>query len=138
MAPRHFRGDDRVAVITGAGRGIGESLARELTQHGFRVVLGDIDKAAVQATAMAVGARAVPVAGDMRDPRTAAALVQAALQGFGRLDVWINNAGVIGDGPFEEQVPAHAARMVEVNLGAVLAGCRAGGRSCAPRAEDTS
>ncbi len=125
MAPRHFRGDDRVAVITGAGRGIGESLARELTQHGFRVVLGDIDKAAVQATAMAVGARAVPVAGDMRDPRTAAALVQAALQGFGRLDVWINNAGVIGDGPFEEQVPAHAARMVEVNLGAVLAGCRA-------------
>ncbi|MFD7713139.1 SDR family NAD(P)-dependent oxidoreductase [Streptomyces sp. NPDC059786] len=117
--------EPRVAVVTGAGRGIGKAVAAELAARGFRIVLADVDGTAVHAAATELGARARAVTVDLRHPDAAAVLARAAVSEFGRLDVWVNNAGVLGDGPFADELPELSAHMVDVNLGAVLAGCRA-------------
>jgi hypothetical protein len=89
---------DIVVAITGAGQGIGRGLAQAFASEDARVVIGDIDGAAAQATAAALraaGARAVALRVDVRRAEDNAALVEAAVQAFGRLDVMIGNAGVM-------------------------------------------
>ncbi|MFD8980229.1 SDR family NAD(P)-dependent oxidoreductase [Streptomyces sp. NPDC059564] len=112
-------------MVTGAGGGIGRALARALAASGFRLVLGDCDEAALDASAALSGPRVRPVVADMRHPDAAAVLARTALEEFGRLDVWVNNAGVITDAPFGEQ-PDHAwEHTLDVNMRGVVSGCRA-------------
>jgi NAD(P)-dependent dehydrogenase (short-subunit alcohol dehydrogenase family) len=91
--------DGRVAVVTGAGAGLGRAEAVALAGAGARVVLNDLPGAADEAAEEIVsgGGEAVVVGGDVGERSTADALMSAAVDGFGSLDIVVNNAGVIRD-----------------------------------------
>jgi 3-oxoacyl-[acyl-carrier protein] reductase len=92
-----MRLDGKVAVVTGGSKGIGRAVALAFAGAGARVVVNYAhDAAAAEATVAAItaaGGQAVVVQGDVREADTAARLVAAALAAFGRLDIWMNNAG---------------------------------------------
>jgi 3-oxoacyl-[acyl-carrier protein] reductase len=88
---------DRVALITGATRGIGRAIAARLHHAGARVVINGRDKTACFEFATELGDRAVAVAGDIGEPGVAGQLVSAALERWGRVDMAVNNAGVALD-----------------------------------------
>ncbi len=108
--------DSRHALVSGANRGIGLEVARELTSRGFQVLLGARDLGAGEAAAAQVGAGARAVALDVTDQ----ASVEAAVRGLEHLDVLVNNAGVIpGHGTASEMDPGEADRAWQANaLGA--------------------
>ena len=88
--------DNKVAVVTGAAKGLGEAIALRLAEEGANLVLGDIDAdalAASAANAKAAGAEVETLVGDVTEEGPAAALVQRALDRFGQLDILVNNVG---------------------------------------------
>ena len=90
---------DRVAIITGAGNGIGRGIALELAARGANVVLADISVEAASAVAREVeslGRRPLVTETDVTDPTSTDAMVAAALEEFGSVDIMVNNAGVYG------------------------------------------
>ncbi|HSJ21765.1 MAG TPA: 3-oxoacyl-ACP reductase [Nocardioidaceae bacterium] len=91
--------DGRAAIVTGAGAGLGRAEAIALADAGARVVLNDLPGAAEEAAEeiRSRGGEAVVVAGDIGERATADALTAAAVEGFGSLDIVVNNAGVIRD-----------------------------------------
>lgn len=84
----------RVAVVTGAARGIGLACARRLGEEGATVVLADIDGSAAEESAAALPGQALAVAHDVRDAASAQALYAQAVEVHGRVDILVNNAGV--------------------------------------------
>jgi NAD(P)-dependent dehydrogenase (short-subunit alcohol dehydrogenase family) len=92
--------DGRAAIVTGAGAGLGRAEALALAAAGARVVLNDLPGDAVQAVAAeitAAGGQAVVAAGDIGDWQTGEALLRAALDSYGQLDIVVNNAGLVRD-----------------------------------------
>ncbi|MFT5332726.1 MAG: 7-alpha-hydroxysteroid dehydrogenase [Halioglobus sp.] len=91
-----FRLDGKIAVITGAGKGIGACIARTFAEAGAHVVIGARTEADLQAVAKdveAFGQRAVVVPTDVLDPAQLQRLADAAMEEFGRIDILVNNAG---------------------------------------------
>lgn len=115
--------DSRVAVVTGAARGIGRAIAEQLVRRGYRVVVTDVDADAVRRTAGELGA-AAGVAHDVRDPQAHRDVAAEALR-HGALAVWVNNAGVGFDGSLAELSEDHTRALVEVNLLGPIWGVRA-------------
>ncbi|WP_318207440.1 SDR family oxidoreductase [Streptomyces sp. SJL17-1] len=116
MSPRTPAG----AVVTGAGRGLGRLIARLLVERGYTVLVTDLDETAAQATAAELGERAEARALDVRDHAAVEGARDRILDRTGRLDVWVNNAGVLVTGPAWEQSPDTRRLMLEVNaLGTV-------------------
>jgi NAD(P)-dependent dehydrogenase (short-subunit alcohol dehydrogenase family) len=111
-----------VAVVTGAGRGLGRKVAERLARRGHHVVATDIDAAAAAATAAAIGG--TPLAHDVRDPDSHRAVAREAAR-RGRLGIWVNNAGVLAVGETWRLPDADVRRLVEVNLLGVIWGCHA-------------
>lgn len=88
---------DRVAIVTGAGRGIGEATALRLAAEGAAVVIGELDMEAAASVVRAIeaaGGRALAVAADVSRPEDMRAMVDATVSAFGPPDVLINNAGI--------------------------------------------
>jgi NAD(P)-dependent dehydrogenase (short-subunit alcohol dehydrogenase family) len=113
----------RSAVVTGAARGIGESIARELVGRGYRVLVTDVDGEAAAATAERIGA-AAGTAYDVTDPDAAHA-VAARARGLAPLGAWVSNAGVGFDGTLAELDEKHVRALVDVNLMGPVWGSRA-------------
>lgn len=122
---------DRVAVITGGGRGIGLEIGRALGQAGARLVLADIDsatrdKAAAQLTAEGLEAVALPV--DVTDTASVASLADSVMGRFGRVDILVNNAGVSRLNAALDISDEEWRWVMEVNSNAVFWCARAFGR----------
>lgn len=110
---------ERVAVVTGGGRGIGQAICLMLAERGHNIVIADINLAAAQDVARqieALGREALPVQVDISSRPAVQEMVRAALDRFGRLDVLVNNAGICALTPFEEITDAAWARTISVNL----------------------
>jgi NAD(P)-dependent dehydrogenase (short-subunit alcohol dehydrogenase family) len=119
--------DDSVVVITGASSGIGLATALYWAEHGASLVLGarrgDVVEELAE-TCRAVGAEALARPLDVSDADSVASLAAAAVERFGRIDVWINNAGVYSVGLFEDTPPDVFERLIAVNLLGVVSGSR--------------
>jgi pyridoxal 4-dehydrogenase len=107
---------DRVAIVTGAARGIGRATAERLSAEGARVVLLDEDADAVRAAAEALGELATPVPADVSDPRSVTQAVSGVLEELGGVDVLVNNAGIYPHTPFGELTFEQWRRVMAVNL----------------------
>jgi NAD(P)-dependent dehydrogenase (short-subunit alcohol dehydrogenase family) len=116
----------KFALVTGAGSGIGRSIALALFAQGWTVCLVDVNQAAIDALAEGKGARALALATDISDAASVSqTLVRFAELSQGRLDLLVNNAGLLFTGNFEDQPLEHLTRLLAVNnLGPALC-CRA-------------
>jgi NAD(P)-dependent dehydrogenase (short-subunit alcohol dehydrogenase family) len=106
--------DGRVAVITGAGRGIGREHALLFAREGARIVVNDFDPDVADEVAEEAGG--VAVAGDVSDWGVASSLVSTAVDQFGRLDVLINNAGILRDRFLADMTEAEWDAVIGVHL----------------------
>ncbi len=123
---------DKVAIVTGGARGIGLAIARRYVAEGARVVIADVDRAAGEAEAKALGASCRFVASDVGDARAVAGLIEQTVGAFGALDILVNNAGIIHAADFLDLKEADFDRVLRVNLkGAFLAGQAAAKRMVA-------
>ncbi len=128
--PEHsIRFDGRVAIVTGAGGGLGRAYALELARRGAKVVVNDLGGArdgagegsaapaeAVAAEITAAGGEAVANFDSVSTPAGGAAIVKAALEAFGTVDIVINNAGILRDKSFAKMTPEHWQAVVDVHL----------------------
>jgi 3-oxoacyl-[acyl-carrier protein] reductase len=118
--------DQRVAVVTGGARGLGRAIAQRMVAEGARVVLADTDLAAARDTADELGDGAtVAVRCDVTVESEVAGLVPTALSAFGRLDVMVNNAGVLRDATMRKMSLDEFRLVIETHLQGTWLGTRA-------------
>ncbi|OBF09391.1 short-chain dehydrogenase [Mycobacterium sp. ACS4054] len=128
MSTNELRFDGQVAVITGAGGGLGRQYALLLASRGARVVVNDIggsvtgegaDSQAADAVAEEIcrlGGEAVADSHSVASPEGAQSIIDTALDTWGRIDILINNAGIVGDAPFEDMTPDRFEPLLDVHL----------------------
>ncbi|CAH2030999.1 3-oxoacyl-[acyl-carrier-protein] reductase [Trichlorobacter ammonificans] len=110
---------DKVAVITGASRGIGRSIALALAAQGATIVAVDMDQAATEAVVaelQAAGAKALAVVGNVTVPADTERMIDAAVEAFGRVDILVNNAGITRDGLLMRMKDDEWDAVLNVNL----------------------
>lgn len=126
----------RVAVVTGAGRGIGASTAAHLGKRGARVVLAartEADLLKVAAALDELEADALPVVCDVTEPEQVERLFRECQERFGPVDILVNNAGYLSTAPLQELDAAEWDRMLAVNLSGVFLCCKAALGQMRPR-----
>ena len=110
--------DDRVALVTGAGNGIGRAIAIALARAGAHVAAADIDPATAEATASAVdacGRRGLGIAADVGDVASVDKMVRGVAETFGRIDILVNNAGVTRRADIMDLTEADWDRIMRIN-----------------------
>src|ERR1700744_1432891 len=123
-----LRFDERVAVITGAGGGLGKQYALLLASRGARIVVNDTggsvtgdgsDSAAADTVAEEIrqrGGEAVADSHSVTAPEGGQAIIDTAIRAWGRVDIVINNAGIVRDAPFEDMTPDRFEPLLDVHL----------------------
>jgi meso-butanediol dehydrogenase/(S,S)-butanediol dehydrogenase/diacetyl reductase len=129
--------DGSVALVTGSGRGIGRAIALRYAREGAAVVMVDLDEPAVRAVAEEVRALGVPAdafRADLREPQQSTAMVGRVVERFGRLDVMVNNAGVVRVRPLLELTPQDWDFVNDVNARGLFFALQAGARQMVKQA----
>ena len=119
--------DGKVALVTGAGRGIGAATARRLAADGARVLVNDLDESACQETAAAIrdaGGEASAYACDVTAPTAGELLVDAAITHYGSLDILVNNAGIGSLGSVEDEDYQMFQKVMTVDVDSIFLGCK--------------
>jgi len=109
----------KVALVSGAGRGIGRAIALKLACEGARVVVNDMDEAPAAETIEAinaVGGRAVPCVGSVTDPEFGERFVRVALEAYGGLDIIVNNAGFTWDSVIQKMTDEQFDAILDVHV----------------------
>ena len=110
---------DKVAIITGSARGIGQATALKFAVEGAKVVVCDLDRKAVdEVVAQIVAARgqAIGFTMNVTDKASIAAMVKGVMDQYGRIDVLVNNAGIVDDAMFRKMSDEQFERVIDVNL----------------------
>jgi 2-hydroxycyclohexanecarboxyl-CoA dehydrogenase len=116
--------EGKIAIVTGAGQGIGRAIADKLAAAGATVAVTDLDEASANQTAAGLPG-AVAIRADVTDRQDVQAAVDRVMQQFGRVDVLVNNAGWDKASPFVDSDPADWDRAIAVHLYGVLHTCKA-------------
>ncbi len=107
--------DDKVAIVTGSARGIGRATAELLASQGAKVLINDLDADVAEQTAGEIAGDTVVHGGDLTKPGAPDALVQTAVDAFGRLDIIVNNAGYTMDAPIHKMTDESFQRMLDIH-----------------------
>ena len=110
---------DKVAIITGAGQGIGQATAFKFAREGSRVAVCDINRSAVDLTVetiLANGGEALGFIIDVTDKASIAKMVEGVMGAWGRIDTLVNNAGIVQDAQFRKMTDEQFERVIDVNL----------------------
>ena len=113
----------KVAIVTGAGRGIGEGIALRFAEEGAKLIVNDVSEADASRTAEAIknkGGQAVVVIGSVASRQVAQKMVDTAVKEFGTVDILVNNAGIIRDAMLHKMTDEQWDQVIEVNLKGVF------------------
>jgi 3-oxoacyl-[acyl-carrier protein] reductase len=108
--------DDKVAIVTGSARGIGKATAELLSEHGAKVVVNDLDGDVAKETADGIAGDTAVYAGDLTAEGAPEALVQTALDAWGKIDIVVNNAGYTLDAPIHKMSDDWFQKMLDIHL----------------------
>ena len=127
---------NKVAVVTGAARGIGRASAERLLAEGAKVVIADVDSDRLNETAKAIGSpgKVLAVVTDVSKKDQVEALIAAAVREFGRVDIMVNNAGIAMIQDFLDVTKADYDKVLGVNLEGASWGIQAAARQMMERA----
>jgi 3-oxoacyl-[acyl-carrier protein] reductase len=108
--------DDKVAIVTGSARGIGKATAELLSEHGAKVVVNDLDGDVATETADAIAGETAVYAGDLTADGAPEALIQTAIDAWGKIDIIVNNAGYTLDGAIHKMSDDWFQKMLDIHL----------------------
>jgi 3-oxoacyl-[acyl-carrier protein] reductase len=117
--------DGKVAIVTGSARGIGRATAELLSEHGASVLINDLDADLAEQTASEIAGETAVYGGDLTAPGACDALVQSAIDSWGKLDIIVNNAGYTIDGMLHKLTDEQFQRMLDIHVVVPFRVCRA-------------
>jgi 3-oxoacyl-[acyl-carrier protein] reductase len=107
--------DDKVAIVTGAARGIGRATAELLSEHGSNVLINDLDADLAQQTASEIAGETAVHGGDLTAPGAPEELIKTAIDAWGKIDIIVNNAGYTIDAPVHKMSDDAFQRMLDIH-----------------------
>lgn len=117
--------EDKVAIVTGAGRGIGRGIVEKLAAEGAKVVVSDVDEGSAREAAEAIGGGAIGLRADVTSKESVEAMVAEVVDRFGRVDILVNNAGWDKVVPFLRSNESDWEKVIAINLYGTLHCCKA-------------
>jgi len=130
-----MRLQDRTAVITGGGRGLGRAIAERFLAEGAKVLLADVDAATLVKTAEELGCLSCPT--DVAEKDQIDRMVATAIEAFGHIDILVNNAGITHAAEFLDLTVEDFDRVIAVNLRSAFVASQAAARHMIPRGKGT-